>query len=154
MFQLVKMRRVQRACNDVQQVLAAFSDSQEMTLALKDDPFPYAVTVNYAPMIRDNELFLLFHGAQKGRKYELLKKDGRCAFTMTLRTQVELKEQSWESTNFFRSICGDGMVAHHGYSDEPQELAKLKEQLAAHLRGTQVFALKVEHAGLKENVPH
>ncbi len=170
MFELVKMRRAQRACNDLQQVLAAFSDSQEMTLALNDVPYPYAVTVNYAPMIRDNELFLLFHGAQKGRKYELLKKDGRCAFTMTLRTQVELKEQSWESTNFFRSLCGDGTVhflegeealealvvlmAHHGYSDEPQELAKLKEQLVAHLRGTQVFALKVEHAGLKENVQH
>lgn len=81
MFQLVKMRRVQRACNNVQQVLAAFSDSREMTLALNDEPYPYAVTVNYAPMVRDNELFLLFHGAQKGRKYELLQKDGRCAFT-------------------------------------------------------------------------
>ena len=54
MFELVKMRRAQRACNDLQQVLAAFSDSQEMTLALNDVPYPYAVTVNYAPMIRDN----------------------------------------------------------------------------------------------------
>ena len=79
MFELVKMRRAQRACNDLQQVLAAFSDSQEMTLALNDEPYPYAVTVNYAPMIRDNELFLLFHGLHPPyeRDFQLFVKEHR-----------------------------------------------------------------------------
>ena len=46
MFELVTMRRSTRACNDHEQVLNAFNDACEMTMALKDEPYPYAVTVN------------------------------------------------------------------------------------------------------------
>lgn len=163
MFELVTMRRSSRACHDKAKVLAAFSEAQEMTLALKDEPYPYAVTVNYAPVIKDDELYLVFHGAKAGRKFELLKKDPRCAFTITLSTEVELLELPQKSTNFFRSLSGDGtmlllegqealdavveLMVHHGYD---QDLTVLREKLKAPMKATQAFALKVEHAGLKE----
>lgn len=167
MFELVTMRRSTRACNDHEQVLNAFNDACEMTMALKDEPYPYAVTVNYAPVVKDNELYLVFHGAKAGRKLELLHRDPHCAFTITLRTQVVIKELPHKSTNFFRSISGEGtmlflegeaaqeaivaLMAHHGYD---QDLEQLKRDVVPHLKATQMFALKVERAGLKEIVPH
>lgn len=168
MFELVAMRRAQRACTDPKQVLAAFSEATEMTLALKDEPYPYAVTVNYAPLVQAGELYLVFHGAKAGRKFELMQRDPHCAFTITLRSQIALLELPQKSTNFFRSLSGEGMIefwdgaaaqaaivqlmVHHG--SDPATSAELKERLTPHLKATQMFALKVERAGLKANEPH
>ena len=44
MFELVKMRRAQRACNDLQQVLAAFSDTKQQVAANKSAKALAAVT--------------------------------------------------------------------------------------------------------------
>ena len=43
------------------------------------------------------------------------------------------------------------LMAHHGYD---QDLEQLKRDVVPHLKATQMFALKVERAGLKEIVPH
>ena len=75
MFSFIPMRKALRAVTSVEQVLQALNTAQEMTLAIKDEPYPYAVTVNYAPVVRDDELYLLFHGAKVGRKFTLLKRD-------------------------------------------------------------------------------
>lgn len=165
-FSLVEMRRKSRAETDVEKVVQAFSQACEMTLAIKDEPYPYAVMVNYAPYRKGDELYLVFHGAKQGRKYELLQQDGRCAASILLRTEVQLL-RACESTNFFCSLCAEGTVEfwdgeealealevlmlHHGYEDPEEEL---KAQMAPMLKKTQVFALKVERAGLKENRPH
>ena len=166
MFELVTMRRKKRACSDPKQVLAAFSEACELTLALKDEPYPYAVTVNYAPLVQEDELYLLFHGAKAGRKYDLICHDPRCAFTITLRSQVELNARPQYSTNFFKSLSGEGtikllegqaafdacvqLMMHHGYHGD---LTQLNEQIQSSLPVTQMFALHVERAGLKEHSP-
>ncbi len=162
MFILPEIRRASRGCNDVKTVLESFSLAHEMTMALKDEPFPYAVTVNYAPQVIDDELYLIFHGARAGRKFELMKRDPHVAFTITLRSQIYMSEDA-HSTNFFKSISGDGVIEflegedslnalmvlmrHHGsVSDD----AKLREYLLPSLKATQSFMLKVRMAGLKE----
>ena len=109
MFAFIPVRKALRAVTSVEQVLQALNTAQEMTLAIKDEPYPYAVTVNYAPVVRDDELYLLFHGAKAGRKFTLLKRDPNCAFTITLRTNT-LIYPDCRSTNHFASICGEGEV--------------------------------------------
>lgn len=166
MFALASVRRAARAESDLQKVLAAFSDGQVMTLALRDDPYPYAVPVNYAPWVQDDELYLLFHGAKAGRKFNLLKNDGRAGFSILLRDQLHLTEDC-TSSNFFRSLCGHGdtvllhgeealqalcrLMAHHGSTIPQPQQAQLLQPM---LRATQVFALHVREAALKENRPH
>ncbi len=166
MFTLAAVRRAARSESDPQKVLAAFAAGRVMTLALRDDPYPYAVPVNYAPWFHDDELYLIFHGARAGRKFNLLKNDGRAGFSIVLRDQLQLKADC-SSSNFFRSLCGQGdtallqgdealqalclLMAHHGSNIPPQQQAQLLQPM---LRATQVFALQVREAALKENKPH
>lgn len=163
MFKLYPMRRAERAESDVNKVKAAFSESRVLTLALCDEPFPYSVIVNYAPLERADDLYLIFHGARAGRKYELIKRNNAAAFSILLRSSERIKD-SCSSTNCFKSICGEGriellegdealqalcvLMAHHGSQAEP---ALLMEKMRPLFLKTQTYALKVERAALKEN---
>lgn len=163
MFELYPMRRSERAETDVNKVKAAFSESRVLTLALHDEPFPYSVIVNYAPMERNGDLYLIFHGARAGRKYELITRNNQAAFSILLRSAERMKD-SCSSTNCFKSICGEGtielleeddalkalyvLMAHHGSKADPQALM---DKMCPMLFKTQTYALKVERAALKEN---
>ncbi|MBU3843426.1 MAG: pyridoxamine 5'-phosphate oxidase family protein [Candidatus Anaerobiospirillum pullicola] len=163
MFAFILVRKALRAVTSVEQVLQALNTAQEMTLAIKDEPYPYAVTVNYAPVVRDDELYLLFHGAKAGRKFTLLKRDPNCAFTITLRTNT-LIYPDCRSTNHFASICGEGEVLFvegeealdvladmMAFYKAPIEREALKEKMRPKLAATQAFALKVSALAMKVN---
>ena len=164
MFSLVKMRRSARSCNDLTAVTQAFYTGQVMTLALNDKPYPYAVPVNYAPLELDNELYLIFHGAQAGRRYTLLQQQPQVGFSIILDDKLGLKDSACASTCFYRSLCGDGIV--HRFEGERALLAlqtlmthlgstidkeRMQAQLRQGMRQVNCCALQVVHAGLKSN---
>ncbi len=165
MFKLVSMRRAERACNDITEILQAVKQGSTLTLALVDTPYPYAVPVNYAPMIEDNELYLIFHGAKAGRRYELITRDPHVAFSIVLQGRFELKEPACTSSTRYVSICGDGIVeiwreerALNAMTVLMQHLGSalpadaLKTQLRRGMKHVACCALKIERAGLKRNV--
>ena len=75
MFSVPKFRRASRGHGEINFLLYKIKSAHTLVLALQDEPYPYAVAVNYAPKVCDDELYLIFHGAKEGRRFNLLKKN-------------------------------------------------------------------------------
>lgn len=109
MFTIPSVRRSERAAFSQEEILKAFTQAEIMVLALHDDPYPYASAVNYAPLLKDNELYLIFHGAREGRRYELLHRNQHVSFFITLENNTK-NTNDCSSTNYYASLAGDGDV--------------------------------------------
>ncbi len=163
MFETVSVRRKERAQTSPAKVIEALFAGSQLTLALKDQPCPYAVTVNYAPLLMDDELYLIFHGAKAGRKYELLRRCPQAGFTVTLQSYVH-NTGDCKSSTFYQSVCGEGTVSFLQGKQAVQALVALLQHLGSSLPAevlgsriepgmgaVQCFALKVSRAALKEH---
>ncbi len=163
MFEIISLRRAGRAVSSVPAILKAFALGRTCTLALKDESFPYAVTVSYVPCFCENELFLIIHGSREGRKATLLGREPCLALTVTLQDRVNMTGDC-RSSNCYQSLCAEalaeelhGLAAlegltelmyHHGAVGERSELQKRLAPLADR---TAVWRLKILRAALKRH---
>lgn len=94
-------------------------------LALKDEPFPYVIPLNYGygtlrrPAARDpaagdpaaaDQPALLFHGADSGRKIDLMRRDPRAAFVVDVDHRLVTDEEACRFTMHYRSVMGHGTI--------------------------------------------
>lgn len=161
MFTVPKYRRASRGHGEIDFLLDKIKSAHTLVLALYDEPYPYAVAVNYAPKVFDDELYLIFHGAKDGRRFKLLKKNPKVGFFITLQDEV-INTHDCKSTNLYQSLAGEGEVlflehekallaledfmAHFGSVKlEEDTLAKMGKMLSKMV----VCALKVKTLGFK-----
>lgn len=100
------MRRKDREITDFQTIIEIVDECDIVRLGLSDGDYPYIVPVNFAYTVEEDELFLYIHGAQAGRKYELLCKNPVCSFEMDIPLQMDCIAEKKDVTMRYKSVMG------------------------------------------------
>lgn len=119
------MRRTDREVRDPETIVRIIEECPVMRIGLSDGEFPYIVPVNFAYEYSDGKFFLYFHRALAGRKYELLKQNGKCSFEMDRQISVKLMPENRGVTTLYRSVMGNADVVFLEGSEKNEALKKL-----------------------------
>ncbi|MEI3072700.1 MAG: pyridoxamine 5'-phosphate oxidase family protein [Oscillospiraceae bacterium] len=147
------MRRTDREITDRQELLDVMARCDVCRLALNDESgYPYVVPLNFGMEERDGTLYLLFHGAMTGTKYDRMERDPRATFEMDCGHMLCTDEAKGMCTMAYESVIGRGrletvpeaereaalqcLMAHYGRPDFAFDRASV-----AH---TRVFRLAIE----------
>lgn len=107
------MRRKDREVTDIEKVVSLFMDCEVVHLGLYDEEepeFPYVVPVNYMGCTEGEQMIMYIHGAKAGRKYELMKKNGACSFTIDGERQVDVMQDKFDITTRYECIMGKAEI--------------------------------------------
>lgn len=100
------MRRKDREITDFDQIVNIIDECDVVRLGLADGDFPYIVPVNFGYQVDGEQIYLYFHGAMAGRKYELLNRNMRCSFEMDNMMLLECITESRDVTTRYKSVMG------------------------------------------------
>ena len=100
------MRRKDREVTDRNAILSIIDECEIIRLGLADGDFPYIVPVNFGYTASDDEIAFYIHGAQAGRKYEMLTKNPYCSFEMDLPLEMDCIVEAKAVTMRYKSVMG------------------------------------------------
>lgn len=160
------MRRKDREITDFNVITQIVTQNNSATMSLVDGERPYGVMVNYAPIIGDNSIELVFHGATEGRKIDCIRRNPHaCFFINDVASEAVLlkgEKPSERSTTRYRSVVLEGTVS---LVDDLAERRRLAEPFLKHfghggiempsermLAMTQFFLFKAEIISGKQNL--
>lgn len=130
------MRRKDREITDFDQIISIMKQCRVCHVAFHGDEYPYTVPMNFGMTVEDNaNVTLYFHGADTGKKHDLIKKNNKVSFEMVNAHSIVTGPQvgACEATMEFESIMGTGIIC---YAKEEEKLTGLHAIL--------------EHYGVKE----
>lgn len=106
------MRRKDREITDFDEMVKIIKECDACRIALNDEEagFPYIVPLNFGLDVEDERVYLYFHGAMKGKKLDLIKKDNRATFEMDCEHNFILYEERMSCTMGFASVIGHGTI--------------------------------------------
>lgn len=105
------MRRKDREVTDRNEIISMIEMCSIIRLGLADGDYPYIVPVNFSYTDDDGRIAFYIHGALAGRKYELLKKNGKCSFEMDIPLGMECIEEAHDVTERYMSVMGTAEVS-------------------------------------------
>lgn len=100
------MRRKDKNIDDQSVILEILSKSEIVRVAMMDGDKPYIAPLNFGYF--DNSLYI--HSAPEGKKIELIKKNNRVCFEITMKHEIIRPDLSCEWTTKYRSVIGYGTV--------------------------------------------
>ena len=147
------MRRADREIADFDEMCRVLAACDVCRIALTDDERPYILPLNFGMKTDGRALTLYFHGAESGRKYELIDRDPRASFEADCSHRLVLDPDRMMCTMEYESVIGGGIISyvvdrdekmralalimeHYGHGDFP-----INEKTA---EVTRVFKLEVE----------
>lgn len=102
------MTRRELEITDPHQILEILEKSKVLHLGLVDDGMPYIVPMNYGYSMADGKLTIYLHGASKGYKLDVIRKNPVCCFEMECEVQpFEGKVACQYGTSYY-SLMGRG----------------------------------------------
>jgi nitroimidazol reductase NimA-like FMN-containing flavoprotein (pyridoxamine 5'-phosphate oxidase superfamily) len=104
------MRRKDREINDPGEKIALIARCKVCRLALCDGDAPYIVPLNFGYTYENNTLCLYFHGANEGRKLDILKKNNRACFELDCEHKLIEADRACGYGFAFASVVGFGAV--------------------------------------------
>jgi len=105
------MRRNDREVKDRDEIEDMIRLCRVCHVAMADDGIPYVVPMNFGYRFLDGvKLELYFHSAFEGRKMDILKKNNRVCFEMSIEGESVFPENPCRSGYYFSSVIGHGEV--------------------------------------------
>lgn len=106
------MRRSDREVTDVNEIYEIMEKSEIVEIALNDeDGYPYVIPMNFGFAVKNGVPVIYLHGAKDGKKLDLIRRDNRCAFTMSTSHELILGSVACAATWKYESVCGKGRIA-------------------------------------------
>lgn len=120
------MRRTDKEITGFHDIIDIVSRCSRIHIGINNCGVPYVVPVSFGYEVVDNELVLYFHGAQKGKKFELMEKSPRVSVSGDIcHGYKELSNGG--ITCLYESFMAEGTVERiHG--DEAQRALDLLTQ--------------------------
>ena len=155
------MRRSDREITDRNEMIDVMKRCDVCRLALNDEGYPYILPLNFGMEADEENIVLYFHGADKGRKYELIEKDNRVSFEMDCAHRLVVDEERGHCTMEYESVIGRGRVEMVPEEEKREALRSLMRQYHPEnvnfdegaMPRTRVFKLTVEEmTGKKRKV--
>ena len=124
------MRRSDREITKFDEIIAAMKTCEVCHVAFFDEEYPYVVPMNFGMQVKGQDVVLYFHGANAGKKHDLLKKNNKVAFVMecTHGIVTSKKVGACECTMEFESIMGTGVIDYLEEERKIEALHTLLEQ--------------------------
>lgn len=104
------MRRNDREIKEFENIVSVMEKCDVCRLAFNTEDYPYILPLNFGMEIEDGKVTLYFHGANEGRKYELMAKDNRVCFEMDCSHRLVTEEESGNCTMEYESVIGQGLA--------------------------------------------
>lgn len=104
------MRRKDREITDLNEIIAVMQKCDVCRLALYDEPYPYILPLNFGMEVAGGQIMLYFHGANAGKKYELIARDPHVGFEMDCAHRLVLDGETGNCTMAYESVMGTGTI--------------------------------------------
>lgn len=104
------MRRSDREITDRKEIIEIINRCDVCRLALNDEDYPYIIPLNFGMDIEGEQIIFYFHGADEGKKYDLIRKDNRATFEMDCSHQLFMNDEKMSCTMKYESVIGRGRV--------------------------------------------
>jgi uncharacterized protein len=119
------VRRNDREINKIETIIEIIEKCEVCIVSFFDADYPYIVPLNFGYSYNPDmeELSLYFHGANKGKKLDLIKENNKVAFEMDCSKKLIVGESPCEYTMEFESLCGNGKIE---ILEEKEKLEGLK----------------------------
>ena len=147
------MRRADREVNDRGEILEIMRRCDALSLALIDGEYPYVITLNFGFEDTPEGLVLYFHGANDGKKLELIALNPHAAFTMSCDHAFVPGKVDCAGTFKYESVCGRGLITMVEGSEKQRALTIITTHYdrgkdhpfdEKHARAVSIFKLNVE----------
>lgn len=123
------MRRKDREIVGFEQILAVMEQCAVCHVAFQGETYPYVVPMNFGLDVAGETVSLYFHGAQSGKKHDLLRRCNRVSFVMEHTHPIVTGPQvgACEATMEYESVMGTGILE---YVSETEKVRGLETILA------------------------
>ena len=102
------MRRNDRAVTDIRGVEEILRECKTCHVAMVDNGMPYVLPLSYGYKILDgNVLELYFHSALEGRKLDILRRNNKVCFELSIEGELVHSETPCNSGYYFSSVISD-----------------------------------------------
>ena len=123
------MRRTDREIKDKAEILKLIDKCDVCRLALADNNIPYIVPMNYGFEYTDDKLILYFHGANEGKKHDIIVKNPMACFEIDCSHKLIEADEATNYTMEYESVIGNGKIS---YITEKHEKIKALRHLMKH----------------------
>ncbi len=146
------LRRVEREVTKQEDIIAIIRDCDCMRVGMIDGDEVYIVPVNFGVQSSASKISLYFHGAQAGRKYELLMNGAKVGFEMDCRHELIENPIACAYSFKYCSVIGTGRVSVMPDDERKEALqiimnhysAKIHEFSEEAIKSVCVFRLDVD----------
>ena len=104
------MTRRELEVTEMSDILHILDESKVLHLGLVDDGMPYIVPMNYGYPMEDGKLTLYLHGANKGYKLDVIRKNPVCCFEMECEVEPFEGKKPCQYGMAYYSLMGRGKV--------------------------------------------
>ena len=112
------MRRKDKEITDINDKIAIIEKCKVCRLGLSENNIPYVVPLNYGYTYENGILTLYFHGANEGKKIEIIKENNNACFEIDCDTNLIEAENPCDYGYEFRCIIGFGKIFFMESNDE------------------------------------
>ena len=119
------MRRSDREIKDINDIIRVMEKCNVCRLALNDEDYPYILPLNFGIHADNGQIILYFHGANEGKKYELIKNDNRVSFEMDCSHNLVTDISKGSCTMEYESVIGHGRIEIVGDDEKYDALCLL-----------------------------
>lgn len=121
------MRRTDREIKDFSQIVDIMKRCKVCNLCFNDE-YPYVVPLNFGMKVDNGEVILYFHGADNGRKHDLIKRNNKVGFVMENMLSVVTSEIVCNSFTNFESVMGYGRLEYVNGEEKKEALRFIMKQ--------------------------
>lgn len=122
------MRRSDREITDFDEITEIIRKCDVCRIALNDEDYPYILPLNFGMEVQDGKIVLYFHGANEGRKYELMEKNNKVSFEMDCGHRLIMNDEKMSCTMAYESVIGQGTIEKVPDEDKYDALVILMRQ--------------------------
>ena len=112
------MRRKDREITDINEKIKIIGSNKVCRLALSKNDQPYIIPLNYGFSFEDDVLTLYFHGANKGRKLQIIAENKAACFEIDCDCALIEGDKACEYGYAYKSIIGTGKIVMLDTADE------------------------------------
>lgn len=126
------MRRNDREIIDFKKMIEIVNTCDCCRLGLTDNSASYIVPLNFGYEVQGETLILYFHGADEGKKIDLIRKNQIASFEMDTKHELIQSEIPCSYSYLYQSVMGVGTI---GLIKNPDEKIHALHQIMAHYSG-------------------
>lgn len=106
------MRRSDREITSFDEIVSIMRKCTVCRVALFDDKYPYILPLNFGMSVEGENITLYFHGAETGKKYDLIAANNNVSFEMDCSHEVMYTDEKESCTwgMAYESVIGQGTI--------------------------------------------